>query len=57
MHFLFLNNNNNKNPIYKAPKALASEALWRSSAWQRSWPTFTDSGTLQSFPRLHTNHV
>jgi len=27
------NNNNNNNPIYKAPKALASEALAAGQSW------------------------
>ena len=27
------NNNNNNNPIYKAPKALASEALVAGQSW------------------------
>ena len=30
---LFNNNNNNNNPIYKAPKALASEALVAGQSW------------------------
>ena len=28
-----INNNNNNNPIYKAPKALASEALVAGQSW------------------------